>query len=66
METQYDQTEMERAIMGTMKNDKMTGGLRSRLNAVWHHGGRTMETITRKERHNAPPVPIIGPMNKPL
>ena len=66
METQYDQAEMERAIMGTLKNDKMTGGLRSRLNAVWHHGGRSIENVTRKDRHNAPSIPIIGPCMKPL
>ena len=66
METQYDQTEMERAILGRMKEDKMTGGLRSRLRALWHHGGRSMKNISRKERLNAPAVPLIGPVNKPL
>ena len=66
MDTEYDQSEMQRAILGTMKKDKMTGGLRSRLNAVWHHGGRSMTNISRKDRHNAAPVPLIGPVNKPL
>ena len=66
MDTQYDQSEMERAILGTLENDKRVGGLKSRLNAVWHHGGRSTDKISRKDRVNAPPVPRIGPVMKPL
>ena len=66
MDTQYNQAEMAKAILGHFENGKMTGGLPSRLRATWSHGGRSMNCVTRAERHAAPPVPLCGPMNKPF
>ena len=66
METEYDQSEMERAIIGHMHKDKMNGGLPSRLRATWSNGGRSLSTVSKAERYAAEPIPIIGPVNKPL
>ena len=67
MEHEYDQTKMENAIIGTVgDNGERVGGLPSRLRATWTHGGRSMNEISRPNRLLAPPVPIIGPMNRPL
>ena len=57
---------MREAILGKLKNDKMVGGLVSRLNATFEHGGRLMNDLTRATRYAANPVPIIGPYNRPL
>ena len=65
-DTVYDQETMRNAILGRLKNDKMVGGLVSRLNATFHHGGRLMCDITKAARYAAPPTPIIGPHNRPL
>ena len=65
-ETKFDQNEMKNAILGKLDADKRVGGLPSRLNATFEHGGRLMADITRASRLAAPPVPIIGPCNRPL
>ena len=65
-DTEYDQNEMRRAILGTLENDTMKGGLPSRLAATWHHGGRGFHEVSRTDRINCPPVDPIGPMSQPL
>ena len=65
-DTKFDQNEMKNAILGRLKDDKRVGGLPSRLNATFEHGGRLMADITRASRYAAPPVPVIGPHNRPL
>ena len=67
MDTEYDQAEVERAIIGTVgERGERTGGLPSRLRATWSHGGRSMNDVRRADRLVAPKIPIIGPMNRPL
>ena len=66
MDTQFDQNKMRNAILGILEKDKRVGGLPSRLNATFEHGGRLMTDITRASRYAAPPVPLIGPHNRPL
>ena len=66
-DTEFDQEEMRNAILGRLNADNQrTGGLPARLNATFEHGGRLMADITRAARLAAPPVPIIGPYNRPL
>ena len=65
-DTIYNQNKMRDAILGKLKEDKRVGGLVSRLNATFEHGGRLMNTLTRATRYAANPVPIIGPYNRPL
>ena len=67
MDTEYDQNEMERAIIGTVgERGERVGGLPSRLRATWTHGGRSMNDVRRADRLLAPKIPLIGPMNRPL
>ena len=67
METEYDQKEVERSIIGTVgERGELVGGLPSRLRATWSHGGRSMNDVRRADRLLAPKVPLVGPMNKPL
>ena len=66
-ETKFDQEEMKNAILGRLTDDNQRcGGLPSRLNATFEHGGRLMGDITKSARLAAPPVPLVGPYNRPL
>ena len=66
-ETKFDQEEMKNAILGRLTADNQRcGGLPSRLNATFEHGGRLMGDITKSARLAAPPVPLVGPYNRPL
>ena len=65
MDTEYDQSEVERSIIGTVgERGERVGGLPSRLRATWSHGGRSMNDVRRGDRLSAPKVPLIGPMNR--